>query len=146
MLPEGRGCRAGDPGAVAAFRLALQEKFKYLAYASTEFVSAKTGLHVMSLFRLIDAAAAERERRIPTAELNAVIGEAVARRPPPAERGRPVRIRYATQVAVKPPTFLCFATSTKGLHFTYLRYLENCLRQAYGFRGTPIRLSIRGRS
>ena len=139
-------CRASDPAAEAAFRLALQEKFKYLAYASTEFVSAKTGLHVMSLFRLIDAAAAERERRIPTAELNAVIGEAVARRPPPAERGRPVRIRYATQVAVKPPTFLCFATSTKGLHFTYLRYLENCLRQAYGFRGTPIRLSIRGRS
>ena len=139
-------CRASDPAAEAAFRLALQEKFKYLAYASIEFVSAKTGLHVMSLFRLIDAAAAERERRIPTAELNAVIGEAVARRPPPAERGRPVRIRYATQVAVKPPTFLCFATSTKGLHFTYLRYLENCLRQAYGFRGTPIRLSIRGRS
>jgi GTPase len=139
-------CRAGDPGAVAAFRLALQEKFKYLAYAPTEFVSAKTGLHVMSLFRLIDAAAAERERRIPTAELNAVIGEAVARRPPPAERGRPVRIRYATQVAVKPPTFLCFATAARGLHFTYVRYLENCLRQAYGFRGTPIRLSIRGRS
>lgn len=139
-------CRAGDREAVTAFRLALQEKFKYLAYAPTEFVSAKTGLHVMSLFRLIDAVAAERERRIPTSELNVVIGEAVARRPPPAERGRPVRIRYVTQVGVKPPTFLCFATAAGGLHFTYLRYLENCLRQAYGFRGTPIRLTIRGRS
>ncbi|HSB71679.1 MAG TPA: ribosome biogenesis GTPase Der [Candidatus Methylomirabilis sp.] len=139
-------CRAGDPEAMTAFRLALQDKFKYLAYAPTAFVSAKTGLGVMSLFRLIDAVAAERERRINTSELNTVMGEAVARRPPPADRGRPVRIRYTTQVAVKPPTFLCFATTARGLHFSYLRYLENCLRQAYGFRGTPIRLSIRGRS
>ena len=139
-------CRAGDPEAMATFRLALQDKFKYLAYAPTAFVSAKTGLRVLSLFRLIDSVAAERERRIGTSELNTVVGEAVARRPPPADRGRPVRIRYTTQVAVKPPTFLCFASTARGLHFSYLRYLENCLRQAYGFRGTPIRLSVRGRS
>ncbi len=134
-----------EPGAMAEFRLALQEKFKYLAYAPVAFVSAHTGLRVMSLFPLIDAAAAERERRIPTAELNTVIGEAVARRPPPAEGGRPVRIRYVTQVRVKPPTFLCFATANRGLHFSYVRYLENALRQAYGFRGTPIRVAVRGR-
>jgi GTP-binding protein len=138
--------RAGEPDADAAYRLALQEKFKYLAYAPIAFVSALTGHGVMQLFRLIDAVAAERERRIPTPELNAVIHEAVARRPPPAEQGRPVSIRYATQVGIRPPTFLCFATAGRGLHFSYLRYLENCLRQAYGFRGTPIRLKIRGRS
>lgn len=138
--------RAGEPDADTAYRLALQEKFKYLAYAPIAFVSALTGHGVMQLFRLIDAVAAERERRIPTPELNAVIHEAVARRPPPAEQGRPVSIRYATQVGIRPPTFLCFATAGRGLHFSYLRYLENCLRQAYGFRGTPIRLKIRGRS
>lgn len=137
--------RSGERDAEARYRLALQEKFKYLAYAPIAFVSALTGDRVMHLFRLIDAVAAERERRIPTPELNAVIQEAVTRRPPPAERGRPVRLRYATQVGVKPPTLLCFATAAHGLHFSYLRYLENCLRQAYGFRGTPIRLVIRGR-
>ena len=138
--------RAGEPNSAEEYRLAVQEKFKYLAYAPIAFVSALTGHGVMQLFRLIDAVAAERERRIPTPELNTVFQEAVTRRPPPAERGHPVRIRYATQVKIKPPTFLCFATAGRGLHFSYLRYLENCLRQAYGFRGTPIRLVIRGRS
>jgi GTP-binding protein len=137
--------KAGERDADAEYRLALQEKFKYLAYAPVAFVSALTGHRVMQLFRLIDAVAAERERRIGTPELNTVIQEAVTRRPPPAERGRPVRIRYATQVGVKPPTFLCFATAGSRLHFSYLRYLENCLREAYGFLGTPIRLVVRGR-
>ena len=137
--------RAGERDVDAEYRLALQEKFKYLAYAPIAFVSALTGHRVMPLFRLIDAVAGERERRIPTPELNAVIQEAVTRRPPPAERGRPVRFRYATQVGVKPPTFLCFATAGSRPHFSYLRYLENCLREAYGFRGTPIRLAVRGR-
>lgn len=137
--------RAGERDADAEYRLALQDKFKYLAYAPIAFVSALTGHRVMQLFRLIDSVAAERERRIPTPELNTVIQQAVTRRPPPAERGRPVRIRYATQVGVKPPTFLCFATAGSRLHFSYLRYLENCLREAYGFRGTPIRLVVRGR-
>jgi GTP-binding protein len=137
--------RAKDRDADAEYRLALQEKFKYLAYAPVAFVSALTGHRVMHLFRLIDAVAAERERRIPTPELNAVIQEAVNRRPPPADRGRPVRIHYATQVGVKPPTFLCFATTRGQLYFSYVRYLENCLREAYGFGGTPIRLVVRGR-
>jgi GTP-binding protein len=137
--------RQKEEAALAEFRLALQEKFKYLAYAPVAFVSAHTGLRVLSLFPLIDAAAAERERRIPTAELNSTIGEAVDRRPPPAEGGRPVRIRYVTQVGVKPPTFLCFTTAHRGLHFSYVRYLENVLRRTYGFRGTPIRLAVRGR-
>ncbi len=137
-------CRLGERDAGEEYRVALQEKFKFLAYAPIAFVSARTGLQVLSLFRLIDAVSAERARRIATAELNTVIQEAVARRPPPAERGRPVRIRYVTQVGIKPPTFLCFATAM-DLHFSYLRYLENCLRRAFDFRGTPIRLVIRGR-
>jgi len=138
-------CRAGQPDAVDEFRLALQEQFKYLAYAPIAFVSALTGLRVMRLFDAIDAAAAERTRRIPTAELNAVVQEAVTRRPPPMERGRPVRIRYATQTGIKPPTFVLFTTTPGKIHFSYMRYLENSIRQAYGFHGTPIRLAIRGR-
>ena len=137
--------RKGQARAAEEFELALQEKFKYLAYAPTVFISALTGQRVLSLFELIDTVAAERARRVPTAELNAVVQEAVMRRPPPAERGRSVRVRYVTQTAVKPPTFVCFATNRGDLHFSYMRYLENCLRQRYGFRGTPIRLAIRGR-
>ena len=138
-------CRAGQPDAADEFRVALQEQFKYLAYAPVAFVSALSGLRVMSLFRLIDSAAAERARRIPTAELNAAFETAVSRRPPPADRGRAVRIRYATQTGIKPPTFVLFTTAAGKIHFSYLRYLENCLRDTYGFRGTPIRLAIRGR-
>jgi GTPase len=138
-------CRAGQPDAADEFRVALQEQFKYLAYAPVAFVSALSGLRVLSLFRLIDSAAAERARRIPTAELNAAFETAVSRRPPPADRGRAVRIRYATQTGIKPPTFVLFTSAVGKIHFSYLRYLENCLRETYGFRGTPIRLAIRGR-
>lgn len=135
----------GEADAAEEFRRTIEEKFKYLAYAPLTFISAKSGARVMGLFELIDAVAAERMRRIPTAELNEVVLEAVARRPPPAEHGRSVRFRYVTQTGVKPPTFVCFTTSRLEVHFSYMRYLENCLRQCYGFRGTPIRLAIRGR-
>ncbi len=138
-------CRAGQPDAADQFRLTLQEQFKYLAYAPVAFVSALSGLRVMSLFRSIDTVAAERSRRIPTAELNAAVEAAVNRRPPPADRGRSVRIRYATQTGIKPPTFVFFTTTAGKIHFSYMRYLENCLRETYGFHGTPIRLAIRGR-
>lgn len=138
-------CRAGQPDAVDEFRLTLQEHFKYLAYAPMAFVSALTGLRVMSLFDAIDAVAAERARRIPTSELNEVVQAAVVRRPAPVDRGRAVRIRYATQTGTKPPTFVLFTTTAGKIHFSYMRYLENSLRDAYGFRGTPIRLAIRGR-
>jgi len=138
-------CRAGQPDAADEFRVALQEQFKYLAYAPVAFVSALSGLRVMSLFRLIDSAAAERARRIPTAELNAAFQTAVNRRPPPADRGRAVRIRYATQTGIKPPTFVLFTSAVGKIHFSYLRYLENFLRETYGFHGTPIRLAVRGR-
>ncbi|MBI4536774.1 MAG: ribosome biogenesis GTPase Der [candidate division NC10 bacterium] len=138
-------CHKGEADAEERTQETLQENFKFLDYAPVAFVSALTGFRVKSLFRLINEVAAARARRIPTPELNDVMLRAVERRPPPAEQGRPVRIRYATQVAVKPPTFLCFATASKGLHFSYRRYLENCLRDAFDFRGTPIRLSVRGR-
>jgi GTP-binding protein len=137
--------RRGDADAAEEFRRAVRDKFKYLDYAPVAFVSALTGARVLSLLGLVRAAAAERERRIPTAELNAVMSAAVTQRPPPAEHGRAVRIRYVTQTGVRPPTFVCFTTSRRGLHFSYMRYLENAIRHAYGFPGTPIRLAVRGR-
>jgi GTP-binding protein len=137
--------RAGQREAVGEFGGDLRDKFKYLDYAPVTFVSALSGLRVMELFPKIDEVAAARAYRVPTPELNAVMREAVSRRPPAAERGRPVRIRYATQVAIKPPTFLIFSTAST-LHFSYQRYLENCLRRAFGFPGTPIRVSVRGRA
>jgi GTP-binding protein len=138
--------RKGDPDAAEVFQRQIDEQFKYLAYAPAVFVSALTGQRVMDLFDLIDEAAAARARRIPTAELNTVIRDAVGRRPPPADRGHPVHVRYVTQTGIKPPTFVLFTTTTGKIHFSYMRYLENALRAAYGFRGTPIRLAIRGRS
>ena len=137
--------RAGQREAVGEFGGDLRDKFKYLDYAPVSFVSALSGLRVMELFPKIDEVAAARAYRVPTPELNAVMREAVSRRPPAAERGRPVRIRYATQVAIKPPTFLIFSTAST-LHFSYQRYLENCLRRAFGFPGTPLRVSVRGRA
>jgi len=138
--------RAGEREAVGEIRQDIRDKFKYLDYAPVTFISALSGLRVMELFPTIDEVATARALRVPTAELNQVVQEAVTRRPPPAERGRPVRIRYTTQVAVKPPTFLIFSTAGGGLHFSYQRYLENCLRRAYGFPGTPIRVAVRGRA
>jgi GTP-binding protein len=137
--------RAGQREAVGDLQRDLRDKFKYLDYAPVAFVSALSGLRVMDLFHKIDEVAGARAFRVPTPELNAVMREAVSRRPPAAERGRPVRIRYATQVAINPPTFLLFSTAS-DLHFSYQRYLENCLRRAFGFPGTPIRVSVRGRA
>ncbi len=138
--------RKGDADAAEAVRAQIAEQFKYLAYAPVAFVSALTGQGVMGLFDLIDEAAGARARRIPTADLNAAVRAAVARRPPPAEHGRPVQVRYATQTGVKPPTFVLFTTTAGKLHFSYMRYLENAIRDVYGFRGTPIRIAIRGRT
>jgi GTP-binding protein len=84
--------------------------------------------------------------RIPTSTLNAVVQEATASVAPPSSGGRRLRIYYATQIAVKPPTIAFFVNDTELMHFSYQRYLENQLRQAFGFEGTPIRLTTRNRS
>ncbi len=121
---------------------AIRERLKYLEYAPLLTVSALTGLRVLGLFAVVDRVAAERAKRIPTAELNEFIRQALDRRPPPATRGRATKVRYATQAGVKPPTFVLF-TNVADLHFSYRRYLVNCLREAYGFAGSPIRLVVR---
>ncbi len=104
---------------------------------------AKTGQRVQKVLELAVEVWGERRRRIPTGELNRLVSDAVERTPPAMVRGRRPKIRYVTQAAVAPPTFVFFATDPASIHFSYRRYLENRLRDAYGFDGTPIRLVFR---
>jgi GTP-binding protein len=125
------------------FVATLRRELPFIEYAPILSISAKTGQRVNRVLELAVDVWGERRRRIPTGELNRLVGNAVERQPPPLVRGRRPKIRYATQVAVAPPTFVLFATEPSAVHFSYRRYLENRLRDAYEFLGTPIRLVFR---
>lgn len=118
----------------------IDTEFKYLSYAPRIFISAATGQRVTKLFELITMVSENNSRRIATGMLNDVLIEAMAMNQPPAEKGKQLRIYYMTQVSVKPPTFVLFVNDTELLHFSYKRYLENQLRDAFGFVGTPIQI------
>jgi GTP-binding protein len=118
----------------------------FLDFAPVVSVSARTGQRVQRVATLALDIAAERRRRIPTAELNRVLAESAFRQEPPAVKGRRPKFFYATQAAVAPPTFVIFARDAGSVHFSYERYLENRLRDAFGFDGTPLRLVFRERS
>jgi GTP-binding protein len=123
----------------------LRRDAPYLSFAPIVSISAKTGQRVE---RVVEAAleiAAERRRRVPTAALNAWLRDTTQRRPPATVRGKQSRFFYATQVQIEPPTFVLFANGAEQVHFSYRRYLENQLRAAFGFHGTPLRLIIRER-
>ena len=124
----------------------IRNEVPFLDFAPIVSISAKTGQRVG---RVLEAAVdiwAERRRRIPTGELNRLLMNATERTPPPPVRGRRPKLFYATQAAVAPPTFVFFASDASTVHFSYRRYLENRLRDAFGFDGTPIRLVFRDRS
>ena len=123
----------------------IDTEFKYLSYAPRIFISAATGQRVTTLFELITMVSENNSRRIATGMLNDVLIEAMAMNQPPAEKGKQLRIYYMTQVSVKPPTFVLFVNDTELLHFSYKRYLENQLRDAVGFVGTPIHFIARNR-
>lgn len=123
----------------------IDTEFKYLSYAPRIFISAATGQRVTKLFELITMVSENNSRRIATGMLNDVLIEAMAMNQPPAEKGKQLRIYYMTQVSVKPPTFVLFVNDTELLHFSYKRYLENQLRDAFGFVGTPIHFIAKNR-
>ena len=123
----------------------IESEFKYLSYAPIIYISAATGKRVTKLFELINTVNENNSLRISTGMLNDVLIEAMAMNQPPAEKGRPLRIYYMTQVSVKPPTFVLFVNDTELLHFSYKRYIENQLRDAFGFTGTPIHFIARNR-
>jgi len=126
--------------------IAFEEKIRYdlgfLQHAPMLFISALTGQRVSKLFTLIHECAAAHARRIPTGKLNLFLREAVAAMSPHAVDGKLPKLYFMTQVGVRPPSFVVKANTDRGLHFSYVRYLENRLRDAFGFIGTPIRLSI----
>ncbi len=121
----------------------IQETFAFMPYAEILFISAQTGLKVKQLFATIVEVFQSCRKRIPTGRLNDLIGEAQQMLQAPGYKGRRLKISYATQVAVEPPTFVFFVNSVDLLHFSYERYLENQLRRAFGFTGTSIRFILR---
>ena len=124
----------------------IRAQTPFLDFAPVIAISAMTGQRVG---RVLDAAlevAAGRRRRIPTGELNRVLGDAAFRQPAPPVKGQRAKFYYATQVAIEPPTFVLFARDADSVHFSYKRYLENRLRDAFGFGGSPMRLIFRERS
>ncbi|MBR5614136.1 MAG: ribosome biogenesis GTPase Der [Clostridia bacterium] len=125
------------------FKDRLLEGFNFMMYAESIFISAKTGQRVDGLFEMIDLAVSENRKRISTGLLNDVINDAIAIVQPPSDKGKRLKIYYGTQASVKPPTFVLFVNNAELAHYSYVRYLENKIRDAFGFRGTPIKFIIR---
>ncbi|WP_411676645.1 ribosome biogenesis GTPase Der [Caproicibacter sp.] len=128
-----------------AYEKKLREDFSFMSYAGILFISAKTGQRLDRLFQAIREASASNTRRVATGMLNEVLAQAVARVQPPTDKGRRLKIYYMTQVSIQPPTFVFFVNSKKLFHFSYQRFLENMIRDTFGFEGTPIRFLIRER-
>ncbi len=121
----------------------IREDLKFLAYAPIMYVSALTKKRIFKVLELVDFVVEQHNRRINTAELNRVVNEAMMLNPLPGGGGKKIKIYYATQVRTAPPTFVFFANQPDNVHFSYLRYLENALRQNFGFEGSPIHLMVR---
>mgnify|MGYP003936331067 FL=1 len=124
----------------------IREELKFLSYSPLLYISALTRKRIFQVLDIADFVVEQHHRRIPTAELNRVLNEAMMLNPLPGGGGKRVKIYYGTQVSTAPPTFVLFANNPEMVHFSYLRYLENTLRQNFGFEGTPIRLIVRARS
>ncbi len=117
----------------------------FVPYAEIVYISALTGQRINRLFMLIETVIQNHQLRIATGVLNEILAEAVALQQPPSDKGKRLRLYYITQVSVKPPTFVIFVNDKKLMHFSYERYIENKIREAFGFRGTPIKIFIRER-
>lgn len=109
------------------------------------FISAQTGQRLPKLFDMIDTVLENQSMRVGTGVLNEIMTEAVALQQPPSDKGKRLKLYYITQVAVKPPTFVIFVNDKELMHFSYTRYIENKIRESFGFKGTPLRFIIRER-
>ena len=127
------------------YRKIIAEGLKFIPYAPIFFTSAKTGYHVQSLLETALNISDMRYLRVPTSRLNEVVQDAIRRYRPATIRGKPLKVFYATQIRVNPPTFVFFVNDPQAVHFGYERYLENQLRQAFSFKGTAIRLQFKAR-
>ena len=127
------------------FTTEIRETLSYMPYAELVFISAETGQRLPKLFDLIDMVIESQTLRVQTGVLNEILTEAMAMKQPPSDKGKRLRIYYMTQVSVKPPTFVMFINDKELMHFSYTRYIENQVRNTFGFRGTPIRFIARER-
>ena len=127
------------------YREKIRNTLSYMPYAEMVFISAKTGLRIQRMFETIDAVVENQTLRIQTGVLNEILTEAMAMQQPPSDRGKRLKIFYMTQVAVRPPTFVIFVNDRELMHFSYTRYLENRIREAFGFGGTPLKFIVRER-
>ena len=134
-----------DNDSVNEFTKKIYNALSYMTYAPILFVSALTGQRLQKLFEHINYVNEQAKLRISTGMLNDMLGDATAKVQPPSDKGKRLKIYYMTQASVAPPTFVIFANSIELFHFSYQRYIENCLRETFGFRGTPIRIIIRER-
>ena len=132
-----------DNSTVNTFNKDIRIALAYMPYAPIIYVSALTGQRVAHIYELINKVYAEAHRRVTTGMLNDLLSDATTRVQPPSDKGKRLKIYYMTQASVAPPTFVIFCNSEELFHFSYRRYLENCLRDTFGFEGTPIRLIIR---
>lgn len=124
----------------------IKDILSFIPYAEIMFVSAETGQRLVKLYDMIDMVVENQNMRVQTGVLNEILSEAVALQQPPSDKGRRLKIFYMTQVSVKPPTFVVFVNNKELMHFSYTRYIENKIREAFGFRGTSIKFLIRERS
>lgn len=132
-----------DNTTVNEYTKRIRAALSYMTYAPIIFVSAKTGQRLGDLFEKILYVKHQTDMRVPTGMLNEVLGEATMRTQPPTDKGRRLKIYYMTQISVAPPTFVIFCNNAELFHFSYQRYIENCLRETFGFTGTPIKIIIR---
>lgn len=124
----------------------VRNTLSYMPYAEILFISAVTGQRLPKLFETIDMVSENHAMRVATGVLNEIMAEAVAMQQPPSDKGKRLRLYYITQVSVKPPTFVIFVNDKELMHFSYTRYIENQIRETFGFRGTPLRFIIRERN
>lgn len=134
-----------DNDTVNKFTGDIYTAFSYMTYAPILFISAKTGQRVNKLFENINDVYGQSVSRISTGMLNDILNDATTRVQPPTDKGRRLKIYYMTQTGIKPPTFVIFCNEPELFHFSYRRYIENKLRDVFGFKGTPVRIIIRGR-
>lgn len=123
----------------------IRQILSFMPYAEILFISAKTGQRIHRIFEMIDVVIENNTMRVATGVLNEIMTEAVAMQQPPSDKGKRLKLYYITQVAVKPPTFVIFVNDKQLMHFSYTRYIENRIRDAFGFRGTSLKFIIRER-
>jgi len=132
-----------DNNTTEKFKKEIYNELPFATYAPIIFISAKTGQRVNKLFEMINSVASQNALRVSTAVLNQVINEAIAVVQPPTDKGKRLKIFYGTQASTKPPTFVIFVNRKELFHFSYERYLVNCIRNNFGLEGTPVRIIVR---